>query len=197
MNHWNGDSTYSTLWKWASLISCVVIILNGTTHPVHINDPMCRWLAVGSYILVFLAGLWLWMGPQLCASCTINAMHTGMGGSICSSTNQPLPRPKTTKIYIDGNAWNQLFHCERQCPQAFAAFARSDCLKALEPCRKCTKADCMRTWRLYSTPSGQRYHTYSCSHIQNKLSGDAGADRWAVRTLTPCTCAIGGLPNTG
>ena len=126
MNHGNSDPFYSMLWKSMALFSYVVIFMNGTSHPIYINDPICRWLAVGSYILVFLAGLWLWMGPQLCASCNRNSLCTGMGGNSGSFVKQPLPRPRTEKIYISGNAWHQAFHCNPQCPQAFGTLAKSD-----------------------------------------------------------------------
>ena len=191
MNHGNSDPFYSTLWKSMALISYVVIFINGTSHPIYINDPICRWLAVGSYTLVFLAGLWLWMGSHLCASCNRNSLYTGTGGNNDSAMRQSPPQPRTGKIYISENAWHQSFHCSPQCPRAFGILTGTDCLSALEPCKKCIKKDYLRTWQLYSTPSGRRYHTYLCGHIQNKLSGDAVADRGAVRTLTPCTCAVG------
>ena len=166
MNLGDSDSTYTALWKWASLLSYLVIFLNGTSHPVYINDPMYRWLTIGSYTLVFLAGMWLWMGPQIRSSCpkrtsaaghvqrnvqeenymtlATNAMHAGMEGGMRSFPNRPPPRPKISKIYIDKKAWNQLFHCEKHCPHAFGTLADPDCLTALEPCKKCIKPDFLR-----------------------------------------------------
>ena len=64
------DSTYAVWWKWTALLSYLVIFLNGTSHPVYHNDPVYMWLAIGSYTLVFLAGLWIWMGPKIRNACT-------------------------------------------------------------------------------------------------------------------------------
>ena len=61
----SSDTTYAAWWKWTALLSYLVIFLNGTSHPVYNTDPVYRWLAVGSYTLVFLAGLWIWMGPKI------------------------------------------------------------------------------------------------------------------------------------